>query len=37
MCKTHEMVVMIDHHTSFEDIQKQLQNLSLKNFVYLFD
>lgn len=37
MCKTHELVVMIDHHTSFLDIEKQLNNLNLKNFIYLFD
>ena len=24
MCKTHELVIMIDHHTSFKDMKKEL-------------
>jgi hypothetical protein len=30
-------VVLIDHHTSFKDLQPTLDVLQLKNFVYLFD
>jgi len=37
MCQSHSLVVLIDHHTSFLDFQKELDSMQIKNFVYLFD
>jgi hypothetical protein len=37
LCKTHELVVLIDHHTSFLDFKDNLDHLQLPNLVYLFN
>lgn len=36
-CKQHEMVVLVDHHTSFLEIKAELDAAHLDNLVYLFD
>jgi oligoribonuclease NrnB/cAMP/cGMP phosphodiesterase (DHH superfamily) len=37
ICHSHELVIMIDHHTSFKEFQKDVDNMEIKNLVYIFD
>ena len=37
VCQNHELVLMIDHHTSFAGMREELSKLQLKNFGYVFD